>query len=120
MAQTITPADAPPAPAAKAIPAVLSAAARWSILFLLAIGVLIAFVDRTSISVAMADLPFKTHFHLTDTDRGMIGAMFFWSYGLVQIPMGWLVDRYGVKTPYTICFALWCVATAGNRTGPAR
>lgn len=111
MAQTINPADAPPA-AARARPVALNAATRWSILFLLAIGVLIAFVDRTSISTAMADPPFKAHFNLSDTDRGMIGAMFFWSYGLVQIPMGWLVDRYGVKTPYTICFALWCVATA--------
>ena len=26
--------------------------------------------------------------------------------------MGWLVDRYGVKWPYAICFALWCSATA--------
>ena len=90
----------------------LSSAARWGVLFLLAIGVLIAFVDRTSISSALADGPFKQHFELTDTDRGMIGAMFFWSYGVVQIPMGWLVDRYGVKTPYTICFFLWCLATA--------
>lgn len=112
MAQTLTPAEAPPAPAAKAAPEALSAATRWTILFLLAIGVLIAFLDRTSISTAMADPPFKAHFHLSDTDRGMIGAMFFWSYGLVQVPMGWLVDRYGVKTPYTICFALWCIATA--------
>jgi ACS family D-galactonate transporter-like MFS transporter len=86
--------------------------ARWAVLLLLALGVLIAFVDRTSISSAMADAPFKAHFNLSDTDRGLIGAMFFWSYGLVQIPMGWLVDRYGVKLPYTICFALWCVASA--------
>jgi ACS family D-galactonate transporter-like MFS transporter len=85
---------------------------RWAILGLLALGVLIAFVDRTSISSALADPPFKQHFNLSDTDRGMIGAMFFWSYGLFQIPMGWLVDRYGVKKPYAICFALWCVATA--------
>lgn len=91
---------------------VLSAAARWTVLGLLALGVLIAFVDRTSISSALADAPFKQHFQLSDTDRGMIGAMFFWSYGLIQIPMGWLVDRYGVKLPYTICFALWCLATA--------
>jgi ACS family D-galactonate transporter-like MFS transporter len=91
-----------------------SLAARWFVLALLALGVLIAFVDRTSISSALADPPFKAHFHLSDTDRGMIGAMFFWSYGLIQIPMGWLVDRYGAKTPYTICFALWCVATAAT------
>jgi len=109
MARALNPAEA--VTAATPRPA-LASATRWSILFLLALGVLIAFVDRTSISTAMADPPFKNHFRLSDIDRGTIGAMFFWSYGLVQIPMGWLVDRYGVKTPYTICFALWCVATA--------
>jgi MFS family permease len=30
----------------------------------------------------------------------------------MQVPMGWVVDRYGVKLPYTICFALWCAASA--------
>ncbi|SER44311.1 MFS transporter [Sphingobium sp. YR768] len=90
----------------------LSPAGRWLILFLLATGVLIAFVDRTSISSALADPPFIRHFGLSDLDRGWLNSAFFWSYGLVQIPMGWLVDRYGVKVPYTICFVLWCLATA--------
>ena len=85
---------------------------RWSVLLLLALGVLIAFVDRTSISSAMAEKSFVKHFQLSHVDRGWINSAFFWSYGLIQIPMGWLVDRYGVKTPYTICFVLWCLATA--------
>lgn len=85
---------------------------RWTILGLLALGVMIAFIDRTSISATLADAAFNRHFHLSDVDRGMVGSVFFWSYGAVQIPMGWLVDRYGVKWLYTACFALWCLATA--------
>ncbi|HEX4266557.1 MAG TPA: MFS transporter [Steroidobacteraceae bacterium] len=88
-----------------------SSAYRWAVLFLLSTGVLIAFVDRTSISSALADAAFIRHFGLSDVDRGWVNSAFFWSYGLVQLPMGWLVDRYGVKLPYTICYALWCVAT---------
>jgi MFS family permease len=88
------------------------AGGRWIILALLALGVLISFVDRTSISSALADSHFVHLFALSSVDRGWINAAFFWSYGLVQIPMGWLVDRYGVKWPYAICFFLWCVATA--------
>ena len=90
----------------------LSPAQRWVVLFLLATGVLIAFIDRTSISSALADTTFISHFGLSDVDRGWLNSAFFWSYGLVQIPMGWVVDRYGVKVPYTICFVLWCIATA--------
>lgn len=85
---------------------------RWTVLALLAIGVLISFVDRTSISSALADPSFVQEFALTSVDRGWINSAFFWSYGLFQIPMGWVADRYGVKWPYAICFALWCVATA--------
>jgi MFS family permease len=85
--------------------------AVWSLLLLLTLGVLIAYIDRTSISSALAEKPFIKHFGLGDLDRGWVNAAFFWSYGLVQMPMGWLVDRYGVKTPYTLCFTLWCLAT---------
>lgn len=85
---------------------------RWTVLALLAIGVLISFVDRTSVSSTLADAGFVRHFALTDVDRGWINAAFFWSYGVFQVPMGWVADRYGVKWPYAISFALWCLATA--------
>lgn len=85
---------------------------RWGVLGLLALGVLIAYVDRISISSALAVDSFNTHFELTDIDRGWVNAAFFWSFAAMQIPIGWIVDRYGVKWPYTICFGLWCAATA--------
>jgi MFS transporter, ACS family, D-galactonate transporter len=85
---------------------------RWAVLALLALGVLISFVDRTSISSTLADADFIRHFALNDVDRGWINAAFFWSYGVFQVPMGWVADRYGVKWPYAISFALWCAATA--------
>src|SRR6266702_4844201 len=65
---------------------------RWGILALLAIGVLISFVDRTSISSTLADASFVKHFALTSVDRGWINSAFFWSYGLFQVPMGWVAD----------------------------
>ena len=88
--------------------------APWAILALLTVGVLIAYLDRTSISSALAHGPFVEYFGLTDTERGWISAAFFVSYALMQIPMGWVVDRFGVKYPYTICFGLWCLATAAT------
>jgi ACS family D-galactonate transporter-like MFS transporter len=97
------------APAQVAVP---PAWKRWSILALLAVGALIAFVDRTSISSALAAPSFKDHFHLSNLDRGWINSAFFWSYAALQIPMGWVVDRYGVKRAYTVCFIVWCAASA--------
>jgi MFS transporter, ACS family, D-galactonate transporter len=86
----------------------------WAILVLLALGLLISFVDRTSLSAALADQHFVREFALTSVERGWLNSAVFWSYGLVQMPMGWLVDRYGVKWPYAICFVLWCIAAAAT------
>lgn len=87
---------------------------RWGILVLLALGLMISFVDRTSMSAALADHHFVREFALTHVERGWLGSAVFWSYGLLQMPMGWLVDRYGVKWPYSICFVLWCFAAAAT------
>lgn len=86
---------------------------RWVILILLTLGVMISFVDRTSISTALALPAFKQNFGLTDVDRGWVSSAFFWSYAVLQVPLGWVVDRYGVKWPYALCFACWSAATAG-------
>ncbi|WP_321963754.1 MFS transporter [Paraburkholderia sp. J7] len=87
---------------------------RWGILLLLALGLMISFVDRTSMSAALADRQFVHEFALTHVERGWLGSAMFWSYGLLQMPMGWVVDRYGVKWPYTVCFLLWCLAAAAT------
>jgi ACS family D-galactonate transporter-like MFS transporter len=86
----------------------------WAILVLLALGLLISFVDRTSLSSALADKGFVHEFALTSVERGWLNSAFFWSYGLFQMPMGWVVDRYGVKWPYSVCFVLWCAAAAAT------
>ena len=87
---------------------------RWLIVGLLSIGAIIAFCSRTNISAALAYPPFVEHFHLSNVDRGVLNSAFFWSYMVLQIPTGWLVDRYGVKIPYAISFVVWCLASAAT------
>ncbi|HLJ16124.1 MAG TPA: MFS transporter [Bryobacteraceae bacterium] len=87
---------------------------RWTIVCLLMFGMLIAYVDRANISVVLATRQFKDLFHLSDAERGAINSSFFWSYALLQIPAGFLVDRFGVKAPYIIGFLLWSGVSAGT------
>ncbi|NYE58850.1 MFS family permease [Duganella sp. 1224] len=84
----------------------------WLIVVLLALGQMISFLDRSSLSSALADHGFVQQFGLSSVERGWLSSAFFWSYGLMQMPMGWLVDRYGVKWPYAVCLTVWCVAAA--------
>jgi MFS family permease len=91
-----------------------SSSRLWTIIGLLSLGMIIAYVDRTNFSVALASKDFKALFHLTDVDRGTLNSAFFWSYAFLQIPAGWLVDRYGVKFPYAWSFLAWSLVSAGT------
>jgi MFS family permease len=74
----------------------------------------IAYIDRTALSVAIAVPEFRNHFSLTDSQRGLMNSAFFWSYALLQVPAGWLVDRAGVKYPYAASFVFWSLVSAGT------
>lgn len=89
-------------------------ALRWLVLALLSLGVIAAYVERANISVALVLPEFKEFFQLTDQDRGTLNSAFFWSYAFLQIPAGWVVDRYGVKYPYAIGFCFWSLVTAAT------
>ncbi len=72
---------------------------RWWIIGVLSLGMIIAYVSRAALSVPLALPEFIRTFHLTNIDRGVLNSAFFWTYAVLQIPAGWLVDRYGVKYP---------------------
>jgi MFS family permease len=87
---------------------------RWAIVGVLSVGMIIAYVSRSALSVPLAMPEFIRSFHLSLTDRGMLNSAFFWTYAVFQIPCGWLVDRYGVKFPYFVGFTIWCLASAST------
>lgn len=83
--------------------------ARWGIGALLAGGLLVNFADRTVLSVAAPQL--ADEFGWSLSRLGVVLAAFSWSYGLVQLPAGALVDRIGVKWLNRVAVTLWGVAS---------
>jgi MFS family permease len=86
---------------------------RWGIGVLLGIGILINYFDRVSLSVAAPQL--EREFSLTAAHLGWLLSGFFWSYALLQIPVGMILDRYGVTAINRASTFLWsvtCAATA--------
>jgi MFS transporter, ACS family, D-galactonate transporter len=81
---------------------------------MLMLGMIISYVDRSNLPVALASPEFKNLFNLSNTDRGLLNSAFFWSYAFLQIPAGFLVDRYGVKWTYAWGFVLWSVISAAT------
>ncbi len=82
---------------------------RWSIAVLLAVGIIINYFDRTNMSVATK--PLMSEFHLTDGQMGILLSAFGWSYALLQIPIGALLDKVGIKWLMRVGTILWTVAT---------
>ena len=82
---------------------------RWGIAGLLGIGIVINYLDRINISVATK--PFEQEFHLTQTEMGIILSAYLWSYVLLQVPVGTLLDRFGVKWLVRIGTFVWALAS---------
>lgn len=82
----------------------------WPALALLAICVLINYVDRGNLSIAAPNL--KDEFRLSGTQLGTLLAAFFWSYTAMQFVSGWLVDRFEVTLLLAAGYFLWSLSTA--------
>lgn len=80
---------------------------RWWIAALLFLAGLINYFDRTIVSVAITAI--AADLRLGPERMGILLSAFFWSYALMQIPIGWLSDRYNLRWLYAGCFALWSV-----------
>lgn len=80
------------------------------VLFLLTLSVLINYIDRSNLSIAAPLL--KDELGLSGSQLGTLLSAFFWTYALMQMPSGWLVDRFDVKWVFGAGFFLWSMATA--------
>lgn len=101
----LRPVDLPPRPSARGVHPGMNA-----VLFLLSLSVLINYIDRSNLSIA-AEL-IKGELRISDLQLGALLSAFFWTYGCMQIPAGWLVDRFDVKWVFAAGFFLWSTATA--------
>jgi sugar phosphate permease len=85
---------------------------RWAIGTLLGFGILVNYFDRINLSVASPQL--QQEFGLTDSEMGWLFSGFFWSYALLQVPVGMILDRFGVSTINRASTFLWSVLSAAS------
>lgn len=83
--------------------------ARFIILGLLFITVVINYLDRSNISIAATRL--SKDLGLDSFQKGIILSAFGWTYALMQIPGGYLVDKIRPRVLYAAAIALWSLAT---------
>ncbi len=84
----------------------------WIILSLMVVSVAINYIDRGSLSTAGPLL--EREMKIEPAQLGWLLSAFFWPYALLQIPSGWLVDRFAVKWVMAAGFLVWSLATAAT------
>lgn len=84
---------------------------RWRIAFLLGFGVLVNFFDRVNLSVCQAAL--HDAFGVSLVVFGFLSSAYSWTYAIMQLPSGMLLDRFGIKRIGRVSTFLWSIASLG-------
>lgn len=78
---------------------------KWVILAVLWLTLLLSYFDRVAIAAA---LPFMSHdLHLSPSVAGLVSGALFLSYTIVQVPAGYLSDRFGQRRVIVAAIAWW-------------
>jgi len=85
--------------------------ARYLIMLLLFVTVVINYLDRSNLSVAAPLL--AKDLAIEPAQMGLILSAFGWTYAALQVPGGWLVDKVQPRILYPVAIALWSLATIG-------
>jgi MFS family permease len=75
----------------------------------LAAVLFINYVDRGALPTAL--LLVQSDLHLSYSQLGTLGSAFFATYTLLQIPVGWLAERYGAHRILAAGLTIWACAT---------
>jgi MFS transporter, ACS family, D-galactonate transporter len=91
-------------------PALKDSPARYGLLALLFTGMLFSYMHRGALSVSLPSI--KQDFNLNEFQLGLLSSSFFLIYAFMQVPGGWLVDRFGVRRVYGWSFLFWSLMSA--------
>jgi sugar phosphate permease len=89
---------------------------RWGIALILGFGVLINYIDRGALSVAAK--PLNAELGVGPAEFGWLSGAFFAVYALAQLPVGYIIDRWGVTVVSRIGAFLWGLAAAATALAP--
>jgi MFS family permease len=90
---------------------------RWRIAWLLGIGVFVNYLDRVNLSVSYNSL--FAAFGISDVAFGYLSGAYNWTYAGCQLPIGVVLDKFGVRRVGRIGTFLWSVASFGAAVAPS-
>ncbi len=89
---------------------------RWRIACLLGFGVIVNYVDRVNLSVSQNAL--FADFGISLITFGYLSSAYNWTYALLQLPIGVVLDRFGVRRVGRLSIFLWSLASFAAAAAP--
>jgi ACS family D-galactonate transporter-like MFS transporter len=89
---------------------------RWRIAWLLGLGVLVNYFDRVNLSVSQAAL--ARDFAISAVTFGYLSAAYNWTYCALQMPIGVILDKFGVRRVGLVSTFVWGVASFAAALAP--
>ena len=89
---------------------------RWLIIWMCFLANAISFIDRANLSIAAPAI--RADLNIDAATMGWVLSTFFWTYAIMQLPAGWLIDKVGVRISLAFAVVWWSLFTAA--TGAAR
>ncbi|HEY8701283.1 MAG TPA: MFS transporter [Arthrobacter sp.] len=83
---------------------------RFGILIVISVGTAINYLDRANMAIVAPAL--TKDLHLGAAEMGLIFSAFGWTYALLQIPAGWLIDKLGARLAFGYALVAWSLVTA--------
>lgn len=85
---------------------------EWQVLLLLVAAMGICFIDRGSLSIALTSL--QRDLRLDAKQLGLLSSAFFFSYTLMQLAVGKLLEWFDAAKVFGLAFIVWSLATAAT------
>ena len=83
---------------------------RWLMIGMIFVVDVLMFIDRVNISIAAKYI--IPEYGLTEVQMGSVFSAFVLGYALLQIPGGWLGDRFGPRRVLAVAIFWWSAFTA--------
>jgi predicted MFS family arabinose efflux permease len=80
----------------------------WQVCVFLLFATALSYLDRQALSV-VAPLVSR-ELSLDNAELGLLLSAFFYSYAVMHLFVGWILDRYNIRVTYALFVALWSLA----------
>lgn len=88
----------------------------WGVCWMMFASTVLNYMDRQAISLVEPEL--SAEFRLSNQDFGWVMSVFQLTYAVLQVPAGFLVDRWDLRRTYAGAVAFWSLAGVASAFAP--